>query len=108
MTKKQGRTAKLAPFTINDSLADPVQSFRWPFLFGAVLGLLIFTLYASFAFRGVAAWTIGLVYISYDSLLLGFMVVSSRIAVARQEERNRTAPTTGRSAEARRPTLTVL
>src|SRR5271170_5453008 len=109
MTKKQGRTAKLAPFTINDSLADPVQSFRWPFLFGAVLGLLLFTLYASFAFKGVAAWTIGLVYISYDSLLLGFMVVSSQIAVARQD-RQRQAATTAISPPAvgKRPTLTVL
>jgi cellulose synthase/poly-beta-1,6-N-acetylglucosamine synthase-like glycosyltransferase len=86
-----------------------VQSLRWPLLFGSVLGLLIFTLYASFAFKGVAAWTIGLVYISYDSLLLGFMVVSSRIAVRRQ---NRTKPAAAlpvpRATEGKRPTLTVL
>jgi hypothetical protein len=66
-----------------------VQSLRWPLLFSAVFGLLIFTLYASFAFRGVAAWTIGLVYISYDSLLLGFMVVSSQVAVMRQDRRRK-------------------
>jgi hypothetical protein len=68
-----------------------VQSLRWPLLFGAVLGLLVFTLYASFAFKGVAAWTIGMVYISYDSLLLGFMVVSSQIAVTRQGRDKRAA-----------------
>src|SRR5271170_1969172 len=102
MTKKQGRTAKLAPFTINDSLADPVQSFRWPLLFSAVLGLLIFTLYASFAFRGVAAWMVGLVYIAYDSLLLGFMVVSSQIAVIREDRHRQAPPATSRIPKARR------
>lgn len=72
-----------------------------------MLGLLIFTLYASFAFTGVAAWSIGLVYIAYDSVLLGFMAVSSQIAVVREEQkRARGVP----SAVARqpRPTLTVL
>jgi len=87
----------------------PVQSFRWPLLFGAVLGVLIFSLYASFAFRGVAAWTIGLVYIGYDSLLLGFMVVSSQLAVTRQD-RLRKAETTPVpvTSGGSRPTLTVL
>ena len=86
-----------------------MQSLRWPLLFGAVLGLLIFTLYASFAFKGVAAWTIGLVYISYDSLLLGFMVVSSQIAVMRQDRQRKaaTAPVSP-PASGPRPTLTVL
>src|ERR1700678_4230752 len=92
----------------------PVQSFRWPLLFSAVLGLLIFTLYASFAFRGVAAWSIGLVYITYDSLLLGFMVVSSQIAVMRQERKKvdgaGSAPDRRSEIDGcqRRPTLTVL
>jgi len=86
-----------------------VQSLRWPLLFGAVLGLLLFTLYASFAFKGVAAWTIGLVYISYDSLLLGFMVVSSQVAVARQERQRKTAQApVSPPADGKRPTLTVL
>jgi cellulose synthase/poly-beta-1,6-N-acetylglucosamine synthase-like glycosyltransferase len=82
-----------------------VQSLRWPLLFGTVLGLLIFSLYASFAFRGAAAWTIGLIYISYDSLLLGFMVISSQLAVMRQERKPEVqpAPPTGP-----RPTMTVL
>jgi len=84
-----------------------VKSIRWPLLFSSVLGLLIFTLYASFAFRGVAAWMIGLVYIAYDSLLLGFMVVSSQIAVLR-EDRKRAAPPVPPSPAAQRPTLTVL
>jgi cellulose synthase/poly-beta-1,6-N-acetylglucosamine synthase-like glycosyltransferase len=84
-----------------------VQSIRWPLFFGAVLGLLIFTLYASFAFTGVATWSVGLVYISYDSLLLGFMVISSRIAVDR-EERKRSAPAVKPAPEAARPALTVL
>ena len=84
-----------------------MQSFRWPLLFGAVLGLLIFTLYASIAFKGVAAWMVGLVYISYDSILLGFMVVSSQIAVLR-EDRKRAAPPARRNPETKRPTLTVL
>ena len=87
-----------------------VQSLRWPLLFSAVLGLLIFTLYASFAFKGAAAWTIGLVYISYDSLLLGFMVVSSQIAVARQDRQRKaaSAPVPPLVGGNRRPTLTVL
>ena len=61
----------------------------WP-LNSSILGLSpSFTLYASFAFKGVAAWTIGLVYISYDSLLLAFMVVSSQVAVMRQERQRK-------------------
>ncbi len=80
-----------------------MQSLRWPLLFGSVLGLLIFSLYASLAFRGAAAWTIGLIYISYDSLLLGFMVISSRMAVKSQERK--AGEVTGIST---RPTLTVL
>jgi cellulose synthase/poly-beta-1,6-N-acetylglucosamine synthase-like glycosyltransferase len=84
-----------------------VQSLRWPLLFSAVLGLLIFTLYASFAFTGIAAWSVGLVYIAYDSLLLAFMVVSSRIAVARQYRLHQAGPAmTPRPGP--RPTLTVL
>ena len=82
-----------------------MQSLRGPLLFGAVLALLLFTLYGSFAFQGAAAWSIGLVYISYDSLLLGFMIVSSRRAVAR--EHREIAPTTPMPS-ASRPTLTVL
>jgi len=85
-----------------------VQSLRWPLLFGAVLGLLVFTLYASFVFKGVAAWTIGLVYISYDSLLLGFMVVSSQIAVMREDRQKPAAFAASRASGEPRPTLTVL
>ena len=86
-----------------------MQSLRWPLLFSSVLGLLIFTLYASFAFKGVAAWSIGLVYIAYDSLLLGFMVISSQIAVMRQERKRKEAATAAPSAvPGKRPTLTVL
>ena len=84
-----------------------MQSIRWPLLFSSVLGLLIFTLYASFAFKGVAAWSIGLVYIAYDSLLLGFMVVSSRIAV-KKEERKRAHPPAQPATSPPRPSLTVL
>ncbi len=86
-----------------------VQTLRWPLLFGTVLGLLIFTLYASFAFTGIAAWSIGLVYISYDSVLLAFMVISSQIAVDRQDRQRKAelatppVPPTGP-----RPSLSVL
>jgi cellulose synthase/poly-beta-1,6-N-acetylglucosamine synthase-like glycosyltransferase len=80
-----------------------VQSLRWPLLFGAILGLLLFSFYASFAFKGTAAWLVGLVYISYDTVLLSFMVVSSQIAVNRQE-RQKDAP----RPAGQRPTLTVL
>ena len=86
-----------------------MQTYRWPLLFGTVLGLLIFTLYASFAFTGVAAWSIGLVYISYDSVLLSFMVISSQLAVNRQDRRRKEetlAPSTPPSGP--RPTLSVL
>jgi cellulose synthase/poly-beta-1,6-N-acetylglucosamine synthase-like glycosyltransferase len=86
-----------------------VQSLRWPLLFSAVLGLLLFTLYASFAFRGVAAWSVGLVYIAYDSLLLGFMVVSSQLAVRRQDRLRQAAPKAPVVIrEGPRPTLSVL
>jgi cellulose synthase/poly-beta-1,6-N-acetylglucosamine synthase-like glycosyltransferase len=84
-----------------------VQSFRWPLLFGAVLGVLIFTLIASFAFRGPAAWSIGFVYIAYDSLLLGFMVLSSRYAVKRQEELKKSR-VVEKLRTGTRPTLSVL
>jgi cellulose synthase/poly-beta-1,6-N-acetylglucosamine synthase-like glycosyltransferase len=89
-----------------------VQSLRWPLLFSSVLGLLIFTIYASFAFQGVAAWSIGLVYIAYDSLLLGFMVVSSQMAVTRQDRQREAAAAAPAhvplTLDGRRPTLTVL
>jgi len=83
-----------------------VQSIRWPLLFSAVLGLLIYTLIASFAFTGVAAWSVGVVYIAYDSALLAFMVVSSQVAVM-NEERKRAAPL-AKTKSSPRPTLTVL
>jgi cellulose synthase/poly-beta-1,6-N-acetylglucosamine synthase-like glycosyltransferase len=84
-----------------------VQSLRWPLLFGTVLGLLIFTLYASFAFQGVAAWSIGLVYILYDSLLLAFMVISSQVAVTRLERQRKNAPKPS-PLPGPRPKLTIL
>ena len=83
-----------------------MQSLRWPLLFSAVLGLLIFTLIASITFTGVAAWSVGLVYIAYDTLLLGFMVVSSQLAVDRQDRRRKEPPVA--RAATKRPTLTVL
>ncbi len=86
-----------------------MQSLRWPLLFSAVVGLLVFTLYASFAFRGVAAWSIGLIYIAYDSLLLSFMVISSQIAVARLDEQRKSGPPPAPATPTGpRPTLTVL
>ena len=81
---------------------------RWPLLFGATVGVLIFTLYASFEFRGIAAWSVGLVYIGYDSLLLGFMVISSRLAVRHQERLRRSTLATKKVLNQVRPTLTVL
>ncbi len=87
-----------------------MQSLRWPLLFGAVLGLLIFSLYASFAFQGIAAWTVGLIYISYDSVLLGFMVVSSQLAINRQRRRaeNKVNAKLPSHPPGPRPKLTVL
>jgi cellulose synthase/poly-beta-1,6-N-acetylglucosamine synthase-like glycosyltransferase len=84
-----------------------VQAFRWPILFGTVLGLLIFSLCASFIFKGAAAWLVGLIYISYDSLLLGFMVVSSQLAIAR-DRRDKTSRELKPPAAKPRPSLTVL
>jgi cellulose synthase/poly-beta-1,6-N-acetylglucosamine synthase-like glycosyltransferase len=78
-----------------------VRSLLWPLLFGTVLGLLIFSLYAGFAFHGAAAWLVGLIYISYDTVLLLFMVGSSQWAVTRPA-----LPTLAASAP--RPTVTVL
>ena len=80
-----------------------MQSLRGPLLFGAVLGVLIFTLCASFILHGLAAWSVGLVYIAYDTLLLSFMVISSQRAV-RQHERKKELP----RPVGPRPTLTVL
>jgi cellulose synthase/poly-beta-1,6-N-acetylglucosamine synthase-like glycosyltransferase len=77
------------------------------------VGLLVYTLVASFIFTGVAAWSIGLVYIAYDSVLLTFMVISSQRAVTRLE-RERAAvakagtPPARRTVDGKRPTLTVL
>ena len=85
-------------------MLDGVRSFRWPLLFGTVLGLLIFSLYAGFAFRGASAWLVGLIYISYDSALLLFMVASSRNAV-KQRGQKRLEPTLPAHVS---PTLTVL
>jgi cellulose synthase/poly-beta-1,6-N-acetylglucosamine synthase-like glycosyltransferase len=85
-----------------------VQSLRWPLLFGTVVGLLIFSLYASFTFHGTAAWTVGLIYISYDSLLLGFMVVSSQLAVNRMPRPDQIVPKSTAAPKGKRPTLTVL
>jgi cellulose synthase/poly-beta-1,6-N-acetylglucosamine synthase-like glycosyltransferase len=79
-----------------------VRSLRWPLLFGSVLGLLIFSLYAGFAFHGAAAWLVGLIYITYDSALLLFTVGSSRWAVTRQERERFAAPPIAR------PSVTVL
>ena len=84
-----------------------MQSLRWPLLFGSVVGILIFTLIASFMFTGIAAWSIGLVYITYDSLLLAFMVISSQVAVIR-EGRRRAAPQPPILTRSPRPKLTVL
>ncbi len=82
-----------------------MQSLRWPLLFGTVLGVLIFSLCASFILHGAAAWLVGLVYITYDTFLLSFMVVSSRRAVRRQEQ----ALHSGKDRPpGPRPTLTVL
>jgi cellulose synthase/poly-beta-1,6-N-acetylglucosamine synthase-like glycosyltransferase len=78
-----------------------VRSLRWPLLFGSILGLLIFSLYAGFAFHGAEAWLVGFIYISYDSALLLFMVGSSQWAVHRQAQAQPAAPV-------QRPTLTVL
>jgi cellulose synthase/poly-beta-1,6-N-acetylglucosamine synthase-like glycosyltransferase len=83
-----------------------MQSYRWPVLFGTVLGLLIFSLCAAFILHGAAAWLVGLVYISYDTVLLSFMVVSSQIAVSRQEDARRGIRRN--PAPGPRPTLTVL
>jgi cellulose synthase/poly-beta-1,6-N-acetylglucosamine synthase-like glycosyltransferase len=70
-------------------------------LFGLILGVLIFSLYAGFAFHGARAWLVGFIYISYDSALLLFMVGSSQRAVRRE----RAAPS---DPTLPRPTLTVL
>jgi cellulose synthase/poly-beta-1,6-N-acetylglucosamine synthase-like glycosyltransferase len=79
-----------------------VRSLRWPLLFGTVLGVLIFSLYAGFAFRGASAWLVGLIYITYDSFLLLFMVFSSRRAVRGLRSEVEESPGT------KGPTVTVL
>ena len=58
-------------------------------------------------FSGIAAWSIGLVYIAYDSLLLAFMVISSQVAVIK-EGRRRAAGPSPILARSPRPALTVL
>lgn len=50
-------------------------------LFRLVLSLLILVILSAFVLKGAAAWSIGLIYIAYDSWLLWYMVRSSRRAV---------------------------
>ena len=62
-----------------------MKAIRWPILFSTILGLLIFTLYASVTFTGLAAFSVGFIYISYDTVLLATMVGSSLLAVREQD-----------------------
>ncbi len=55
-------------------------------LFRLVLSLLILVILSAFVLKGVAAWSIGLIYIAYDSWLLWYMVRSSRRSVKLLEE----------------------
>jgi len=64
--------------------------------------VLIFSLYAGFAFRGASAWLVGLIYITYDSFLLLFMVFSSLRAVRGLRDEIEEPPGT------KGPTVTVL
>ena len=51
------------------------------FLFRLVLSLLILVIVSAFVLKGVTAWSIGFIYIAYDSWLLWYMVGSSRRSV---------------------------
>ncbi len=88
-----------------------MKTIRWPILFLAILGLLIFTLYASVAFSGLAAFSVGFIYIAYDTLLLGTMVGCSLMAV-REQERIRVWRSRQKEDNSlprpKRPTLSVL
>lgn len=44
----------------------------------AVLGAWIVVLYAAFRFSGLAAWSVGLLYVTYDTLLLVYVFLRSR------------------------------
>ncbi|MEO6119264.1 MAG: glycosyltransferase family 2 protein, partial [Terriglobales bacterium] len=69
-------------------------------LFRLVLSLLVLVILSALVLKGVAAWSIGLIYIAYDSWLLWYMVGSSRRSVRLLEA----APT----AAAEAPQISVL
>ncbi|MEO5936903.1 MAG: glycosyltransferase family 2 protein [Terriglobales bacterium] len=81
-------------------LRSPTPSLGESLLFRLVLSLLILLILSALVLQGVTAWSIGLIYIAYDSWLLWYMVRSSRRSVRLLEA----APTT--AAEA--PQISVL
>ncbi len=85
-----------------------MNTFRWPVLFSTILGLLLFTLYASVTFSGLAAFSIGFIYIAYDSVLLLTMVGSSLMAVREQDRIRRWKKRAHAVKRPGRPSLAML
>ena len=50
---------------------------RFSVLYGGMISLLIMVLLAAFVFKGILAWTTGLLYIAYDSFILYIVVAIS-------------------------------
>jgi len=72
----------------------------WALFAGSVV-LLLWTVYAFFALTGPLAWSCGLVYLAYDTVLLVFMVLAARRAL-------RAATPDGGAPASARPRVSVL
>ncbi len=63
----------------------PRQSLRPPLIFGAIAALWVASLFGLFAFTGIARWSVGLLYVAYDTWLILYVAreLSRRSARAR-------------------------
>jgi cellulose synthase/poly-beta-1,6-N-acetylglucosamine synthase-like glycosyltransferase/cytochrome b561 len=76
------------------------QSLRAPLLFGAIAALWAASLFGLFAFAGLARWTVGLLYVAYDTWLI--------VYVARELSRRWPQARSAGQDPARLPSLAVL
>lgn len=72
---------------------QPRQSFRAPLIFGAIFALWVASLFGLFAFTGVARWSVGLLYVAYDTWLIIYVARElSRRSVCAQSAALEPAP----------------
>lgn len=75
----------------------------YPLVFGSLLTLLVLVILAAFTLSGILAWSIGLLYITYDSFLF-FLIVSIVARVLKKDA----AELQNHSAAGARPSLAVV